>query len=142
MASKRRRRDTDQPFLSVVVVVGVTVVVGAFGQIIALGIGSLGAALIPYKFKSLYDLSPVGWYWGKIPVLGVVGVLGAIGAFLMVANFARDPSSGVSISASPGMFWFSLALFPAGVIIYFVSRAIRRTQGFDIDLAYAEIPPD
>ncbi|MGH2465504.1 MAG: hypothetical protein ACRDGI_08590, partial [Candidatus Limnocylindrales bacterium] len=76
------------------------------------------------------------------PVLGVVGVLGAIGAFLMVANFARDPNSGVSLSGSPGMFWFSLALFPAGVIIYFVSRAIRRTQGFDIDLAYAEIPPD
>jgi len=119
-----------------------TVVVGAFGQILALGIGSLGAAIIPYKFKSLYDLSPVGWYWGRIPVLSVVGVLGAIGALLMVANFARDPSSGVSISGSPGMFWFSLALFPIGVAIYFVSRAIRRRQGFDIDLAYAEIPPD
>ena len=119
-----------------------TVVVGAFGQILALGIGSLGAAIIPYKFKSLYELSPVGWYWGRIPVLSVVGVLGAIGALLMVANFARDPSSGVSISGSPGMFWFSLALFPIGVAIYFVSRAVRRRQGFDIDLAYAEIPPD
>ncbi|HVA84721.1 MAG TPA: amino acid permease, partial [Candidatus Saccharimonadales bacterium] len=119
-----------------------TVVVGAFGQILALGIGSLGAALIPYKFKGLYDLSPVGWYWGRIPVLSVVGVAGAIGALLMVANFARDPNSGVSISASPGMFWFSLALFPIGIAIYFISRALRRRQGFDIDLAYAEIPPD
>lgn len=119
-----------------------TVVVGAFGQIIALGIGCLGAALIPYKFKSQYDLSSVGWYVGKVPVLTVVGILGAIGALLMVANFARDESSGVSVTGSPTMFWFSLALFPVGIAIYYVSRAVRRRQGYDIDLAYAQIPPD
>ena len=119
-----------------------TVVVGAFGQISALGIGCIGAALIPYKFKSQYEMSPVGWYIGRIPVLTVLGIAGAIGAFLMVANFARDPSSGVSIEGSPTMFWASLALFPIGAAIYFVARAIRRTQGYDIDLAYAELPPD
>lgn len=119
-----------------------TVVVGAFGQISALGIGCVGAALIPYKFKSQYEMSQVGWYVGRIPVLTILGIAGAIGAFLIVVNFARDPSSGVSIEGSPGMFWASLALFPLGVVIYFVARAIRRRQGYDIDLAYAELPPD
>lgn len=119
-----------------------TVVVGAFGQIIALGVGCAGAALIPYKFKSQYDLSSVGWYVGRIPVLTIAGVLGAIGAFLMVVNFARDVSSGVSYEASPGMFWFSLALFPIGIAIYYIARALRRRQGYNIDLAYAQIPPD
>jgi amino acid transporter len=119
-----------------------TVVVGAFGQIIALGIGCVGAALIPYKFKSSYDVSPVGWYVAGIPVLTLAGIAGAIGALLIVLNFARDPSSGVSLEASPTMFWFSLGLFPIGIVIYYVSRAVRRRQGYDIDLAYAEIPPD
>jgi amino acid transporter len=119
-----------------------TVVVGAFGQISALGIGCIGAAVIPYKFKSQYELSRVGWYVGGIPVLTIIGIAGAIGAFLIVANFARDPSSGVSLEGSPTMFWVSLALFPIGAVIYFVARAIRRGQGYDISLAYSELPPD
>lgn len=40
------------------------------------------------------DLSPVGWYDGRTPVLGIVGVAGAIGALLMVITFARDTNSG------------------------------------------------
>ena len=32
--------------------------------------------------------------------------------------------------------------FVAGPLIYFGSRAWRRTQGIDLDLAYAEIPPE
>ena len=119
-----------------------TVVVGAFGQVSALAIGCLGAAIIPYKFKSQYDMSPVGWYVGRIPVLTIVGILGAIGGLLIVINFARDPGSGVSYEASPTMFWGSLALFPIGIAIYFISRALRRQQGYNIDLAYAELPPD
>ncbi len=119
-----------------------TVVVGAFGQLSALGLGCLAAAIIPYKFRSLYEMSPVGWFIGKVPVLTIVGVLGAIGALLLVVNMVRDPGSGVNIDANPGMFWGSIALFPIGIAIYFVSRAVRRRQGYDIDLAYAEIPPD
>jgi len=87
-------------------------------------------------------MSPVGWYVGRIPVLTIVGILGAIGGLLIVINFARDPSSGVSFEASPTMFWGSLALFPIGIAIYFISRALRRQQGYNIDLAYAELPPD
>jgi amino acid transporter len=119
-----------------------TVVVGAFGQLIALGIGCLAAAILPYRFKSLYDLSPVNWYLGRVPVLSIVGVAGAIGALLIVVNFARDPSSGVNIDLSPGMFWASLALFPIGFVIYYVSKFLRSRQGYDIGLAYKELPPD
>lgn len=119
-----------------------TVVVGAFGQIIALGIGCLAAAILPYKFKSLYDLSPVNWYIGSVPVLSIAGIAGAIGALLIVVNFARDPSSGVNIDVSPGMFWATLALFPVGLAIYYISKYVRSSQGYDIGLAYRELPPD
>jgi amino acid transporter len=119
-----------------------TVVVGAFGQIIALGIGCLAAAILPYRFKSLYDLSPVNWYVGGIPVLSIAGVAGAIGALLIVINFARDPSSGVNYEVSPTMFWGTLILFPIGLAIYYIAKYARARQGYDIGLAYRELPPD
>ena len=74
-------------------------------------------------------MSPVGWFIGKMPVLTIVGVLGAIGALLLVVNLVRDPGSGVNIDVNPGMFWGSIALFPIGIAIYFVSRAPAAAPG-------------
>jgi len=88
-----------------------TVVVGAFGQIITLGIGCLAASLIPYKQKDLYATSPIAGYLGRLPKLTIIGLLGALGALLMVLNMARDPFSGVDVNASPVMFWVSIGMF-------------------------------
>jgi APA family basic amino acid/polyamine antiporter len=119
-----------------------TVVVGAFGQIITLAIGCLAASLIPFKNKDLYATAPITGKWGPIPKLTLIGLLGALGATLIVINFALDPFSGVNPEASPVMFWFTLSMFPLGIVIYYVSKAIRRSQGIDIALAYKEIPPE
>jgi amino acid transporter len=119
-----------------------TVVVGAFGQVITLGIGCLAASLIPFRNKDLYELAPIRGYFGKIPRLTVIGALGALGALLIVLNFARDPFSGVDPSASPVMFWVTLAMFPAGFGLYYLSLAIRRRQGIQLGLAFREIPPE
>ena len=119
-----------------------TVVVGAFGQVITLGIGCLAASLIPLRNKDLYELAPIRGYFGKIPRLTVIGALGALGALLIVLNFARDPFSGVDPSASPVMFWVTLAMFPVGFGLYYLSVAIRRRQGIQLGLAFREIPPE
>jgi len=147
---------TNSPYVAVIVVTAIsvviswfwaytttfTVVVGAFGQVITLGIGCLAASLIPFKQKDLYATSPIRGYFGKVPRLTLIGILGAIGALLIVLNFARDPSSGVDPSHSPVMFWVSLAMFPAGFALYYVSAAIRRRQGINLGLAFREIPPE
>jgi APA family basic amino acid/polyamine antiporter len=119
-----------------------TVVVGAFGQVICLAIGCLAAAFIPFKRKDLYETAPIRGYLFGIPKLAIVGVLGVIGALAIVTIFAFDPFSGVNPVASPTMFWVSLAMFPFGFGLYYVAKAIRRTQGIDIGLAYKQIPPD
>ena len=71
-----------------------------------------------------------------------MGVLGVIGALAIVVIFALDPFSGVNPVASPIMFWTSLGMFPLGFVIYYVAKAIRKSQGIDISLAYRQIPPD
>ena len=87
-------------------------------------------------------LSVKGDRAARDPKLTLIGALGAIGAALIVINFARDPSSGVNPSAAPTMFWVSLAMFPAGFVLYYVSAAIRKRQGVDLGLAFKEIPPE
>jgi amino acid transporter len=147
---------TNSPYVAVLVVTALaaviswfwaytdvfTVVVGAFAQVITLGIGCLAAALIPYRYRDQYETAPIRGYLFGIPRLSIVAVLGAVAAALIVVNFARDPSSGVHIEQSSGMFWFSLAMFPAGVLLYYISAAVRRRQNVDLSLAFREIPPD
>lgn len=147
---------TNSPWVAVVVVTVIsavvswfwayssffTVVVGAFGQVITLAIGCFAAALIPFKNRDLYATAPISGSWGRVPKLTVLGILGAIGALLIVVIFALDPFSGVNPQASPVMFWVTIGMFPLGAAIYFVSAAIRRAQGFDIGLAYKQIPPE
>jgi basic amino acid/polyamine antiporter, APA family len=119
-----------------------TVVVGAFAQVITLGIGCLAASLIPLKRRDLYETSPIRGRWGAIPKLTAIGVLGAIAAALIAINFARDSSSGVNPAAATVMFWVSLGMFALGFALYYLSAAIRRRQGVDIALAFKEIPPE
>ena len=40
------------------------------------------------------------------------------------------------------MFWVTLAMFPAGFLLYYLSVAIRRRQGIQLGLAFREIPPE
>jgi amino acid transporter len=147
---------TNSPYVAVIVVTALsaliswfwaytnvfTVVVGAFAQVITLGIGCIAAALIPYRYRDQYETAPIRGYLFGIPRLTLVAVLGAAAALLIVWNFARDPMSGVGISKSSGMFWFSLALFPVGVVLYYIAAAVRRRQNIDLQLAFREIPPD
>ena len=77
-----------------------------------------------------------------MPKLTVIGLLGFVAAAFIVWNFARDPFSGVNPTASPVMFWTSLAFFPLGLVLYYVAVLVRRRQGIDLELAFREIPPD
>jgi amino acid transporter len=152
----RVNEKTNSPYAAVIVVTVIsaivtwwwaygtifTVVVGAFGQVVTLGIGCLAAALIPYKFPDLYAMSPIRGKFGPIPKITVIGVLGAIGAAFITWTMARDPSSGIDAAKNSIMFWFSIGLFPFGGLLYYIAKYVRRRQNVDITLAFQEIPPD
>ncbi|MFI7588383.1 APC family permease [Spongisporangium articulatum] len=147
---------TNSPYVAVLVVTAIsavvswfwayttffTVVVGAFAQVITLGLGCLAASLLPYRYPDQYETAPLRGRFARVPWLTWIGGLGAVAALLIVWNFARDPFSGVNVDASPEMFWFSLAMFPLGVVLYYVAVGVRRAQGHDLSLAFREIPPD
>ena len=53
-----------------------------------------------------------------------------------------DPGSGASLSANPGKLWLGLGVYAVAIVIYFISRAVRRSQGIDLSLNYRELPPE
>jgi hypothetical protein len=38
--------------------------------------------------------------------------------------------------------YLSLGILVVGVVVFRIIRAVRRARGFDLDLAYKEIPPE
>jgi H+/Cl- antiporter ClcA len=37
---------------------------------------------------------------------------------------------------------FMLATAAVGLVVYYVARSVRHSQGIDLDLVYQELPPD
>jgi O-antigen/teichoic acid export membrane protein len=74
--------------------------------------------------------------------LNVVGALALVGFAAAVAILLWDPGSGASLSANPGKLELAALVYVAAIAVYFVSRAVRRRQGIDFELAYRELPPE
>jgi len=53
-----------------------------------------------------------------------------------------DEGSGVSLAHNPGKLVLAAIIYAIGFAIYFASKAIRRRQGIDLELAYHELPPE
>ena len=63
-----------------------------------------------------------------------------LGFAAAVAVLLWDPGSGASLSQNPGKLELAVAVYIVGIVIWYVARAVRRTQGIDIDLSYRELP--
>jgi APA family basic amino acid/polyamine antiporter len=100
---------------------------------------AVGAAF-PWLRPAFYARSPVSRYrFAGLPLMTVVCALGcAFGIYALILNLGDDLAAGHSKNAILP----NLALLAAGIIVYVVVRAIRRSQGVDVNLVYREIPID
>jgi hypothetical protein len=52
----------------------------------------------------------------------------------------------LALSGDTGNRWqiivFMGGIIIVGLLIYYIARAVRRSQGVDLDLVYQELPPD
>ena len=72
----------------------------------------------------------------------IVGVAALVTSAALVAVLLLDENSGTSLSLNPDRALFALAVFVAGVPLWYLIKAIQRSRGVNIELAYKEIPPD
>jgi amino acid transporter len=104
---------------------------------------AVAGMVLPYRRRQLYESSARARKVAGLPALTVVAFIAFIGFLAAEIILLTDPGSGTSITDNPKIVLISLGIFfVAGPLIYAGSRALRRSQGVDLDLAYAEIPPE
>ncbi|HEX4690293.1 MAG TPA: amino acid permease [Solirubrobacteraceae bacterium] len=112
------------------------------GLSLTLLVTAVGGIVLPFRQRAMVENSPYGRRIAGIPIVSLVGAVSLIGFALAVAVILWDPGSGASLSANPGKLWLALGIYALAFVIYFVSRAVRRSQGIDLSLTYRELPPE
>jgi APA family basic amino acid/polyamine antiporter len=101
---------------------------------------AVAGTLMPFRHRALVENSPYGRRVAGVPLLTLVGVLALIGFAAAIGILLWDPGSGASLSEDPAKLLMVIGVYVIAIGIWFASRAIRRSQGVDIDLAYRELP--
>jgi amino acid transporter len=100
------------------------------------------AAILPFRRPDLFARAPevVRGRWLGVPKLVVVGVLGGIAELSLIAIAFSTPSIGGEVTMRSLIYAFAIPV--VAFAAYWISRGIRRSQGIDLDRAFAEIPPE
>jgi amino acid transporter len=118
-----------------------------FMTLIAMAFSMLAGALLPYRMKSVYEVSPAAQYkWGGVPVIVICGVISVIfvagldlAAGLMNDQFHLFDFSNQAAKAGA----ITAGVVTLGAIIwYFIVVSQRKKEGIDVAAAFREIPPD
>ncbi len=103
------------------------------------GLAGVTAIVLPYRRKDIFENSPLKTRIAGVPLLSILGVA-ALLLYVYIAYAALNNPSLGPISAS-ALSW-TAALVIAALVIFYVVRALRKSQGIDFDAIFKEIPPE
>jgi len=112
------------------------------GLSLTLLVTAVSGILLPFRQPAMVAASPYARRIVGIPLFTLVGTLALLGFGTAIFVLLWDPGSGASISKNPGKIELAGIVYAIGLTIYFVARAIRRSQGIDLELAHRELPPE
>ena len=122
---------------------GTWLALGVLAGVVTVLIVSVAAFLFASRRPDLYQASPANVKFLGIPVLKIVAPLSALVVlFLVYAVLAYPP---LALGSSANAWWvpaFLIGIVVIGLGIFYGARAIRKSQGIDIDLVYRELPPE
>ena len=117
---------------------------GVLAGVVCMAIVSVAAFAFPVRRPELYRGSPANVRVAGIPLLQIVAPLTfAVVAFLTWETL-HYPALALSGNASHRWYVpaFMGGIVVVGLLIYYVAKAVRASQGVDIALVYRELPPD
>jgi amino acid transporter len=103
---------------------------------------TIAAILLPYIKKDLYEASPIAKYKvAGIPLITVCGVIFAAFLIFLLYQWLIDPNAlyGISYRNTASVIFMGV-MYLLAVVIYFVAKSVRRSQGIDLGMVYKEIP--
>ena len=117
---------------------------GVLAGVVCVVIVGVAAFAFPFRRPDLYGSSPANVKFLGIPVLQIVAPLSIAVVLFLTWEAWHYPL--LALSGNTGHRWqipaFMGGVIVVGLLIYYISRAVRRSQGIDLDLVYKELPPD
>ena len=103
---------------------------------------SLTAIAFPYRKKQVYEASPAAKYkLAGVPMLTLMGILSLIVNLYIGWIFVAGPAfTGVTVPSTTSI-EFVFGIFLACILVYLVAWGVRKQQGIDLSLGFAEMPP-
>jgi basic amino acid/polyamine antiporter, APA family len=105
----------------------------------------LAAALFVWKARDLYQASPIARYrLGNIPVVSLCGAWGVLVGVVLIYKYLTDPNLGLRPLPDETLYGFvgMLAVYVVAFAWFWISRALNRAKGIDVDLNFAALPPE
>jgi APA family basic amino acid/polyamine antiporter len=101
---------------------------------------TIAAAILPWRKPEIYNASPIARYNVLgIPLITVAAT--AFGVFLAFCLYQWITNDLYGIN-DPSSFLYLSIMYVLAIVIYVVSRFVRRAQGMDLKMVYDEIPED
>jgi basic amino acid/polyamine antiporter, APA family len=117
---------------------------GVLAGVVCMAIVAVAAFVFPSRRADLYRGSPANISVGGIPLLRIVAPISFVVVAFLTWETLHYPALALSGNASHRWYVpaFMLGIVVVGLAIYYIARAVRSSQGVDIDLVYRELPPD
>jgi len=112
---------------------------GVLAGVVTILAVSVAAIAFPFRRPELYRNSPANVSIAGIPVLPIVAVLSIVVMVALAYVVLSYPQLGIVPWQG---FAFMGSLVVLGLLIFFIARGVRSTQGINLDLIYRELPPE
>jgi len=112
------------------------------GLSLTLLITAVSGMALPFRQPAMIEGSPYNRKVLGIPLISLVGGLAFLGFGTAIGIILWDEGSGASLSANPGKLELALLVYAVAFLIYWIARAIRKSQGIDLSLSHRELPPE
>jgi amino acid transporter len=110
-------------------------------QLIAMGLVGIAAIIVPWVKPDLYRASTSQKSFLGIPLVTIAGVGSVVTAIIIwIIFFSYNVQFGLANKTTFAV--WAVVTCALALAFYAGARFVRRSQGVDIDLAYAEIPPE
>jgi amino acid transporter len=119
---------------------------GVLAGVVTILTVSVAALAFPLRQRALHKSSPASTSLGPVPILPIAAVLSIAVAIALAYVVLFFPALGLTNAFGlPGPtagFIYMAALVVLGLLIYYIARAVRKSQGIDLSLIYRELPPE
>ena len=100
---------------------------------------AVSGIIFPFRRKQLYEGSPAERSVAGIPLITIGGIFATIFMGIAMVGLFQE---GVWFVYGLGPYLTFALFFPLlAIVVYIISRILRKRQGIDLDMIYEEIPP-